>query len=277
MIRILKSRPRMADRRWDEAADGTSAETAKGGIPMVMMATNRFCVGRQALWTLVAAPLLFVGAALAEESPPDDDPYDRPGLYLGLSGVYSHNLFDQEIEDFLSDELAQDIRVDIEDSKGINARLGYRVASWFAAELQYEWIDSYEVEGSVVIGGTPFGGKIYDIGGHTLTLNTKWIVPFWRIQPYLLLGAGYSLYDVNRGVLAGPVEALGDDINIGSGKQSGFSGRGGLGLDLYLSRNVVLTTEATALLTTDDFDAPDEGAIDNLYYLSVSAGLQYRF
>ena len=244
---------------------------------MVRMGTGRFRVGRWVLWTVVAASLLFVGAASAEQIPVDDDPYDRPGLYLGLSGVYSHNLFDQEIEDFLSDELAQDIRVDVDDSKGINARLGYRALSWFAAELQYEWIDSYEVEGSVVLGGSPVGGKLYDIGGHTLTLNTKWIVPFWRIQPYLLLGAGYSFYDVDRGPLAGAVEAFDNDIEISDGGQSGFAGRGGLGLDIYLSRNIVLSTEATALLTTDDFDAPDEGAIDNLYYLSVSAGLQYRF
>jgi opacity protein-like surface antigen len=244
---------------------------------MGVMGTDRFRSGRWLRWTVVAALLLVVGAASAEQRPADDDPFDRPGLYLGLSGVYTHNLFEGEIEDFLSDELGADIGVDIDDSQGINARLGYRALSWFAAELQYEWIDSYEVSGSAVVGGNTFSGNLYDIGGHTLTLNTKWIVPFWRVQPYLLLGAGYSFYDVDRGVLAGVVEALDNDIDIGDGGQSGFAGRGGLGLDLYLSRNVVLTTEATVLLTTDDFEAPDEGAIDNLYYLSLSAGLQYRF
>lgn len=244
---------------------------------MVVMGTGRHRDRRWALWTVAAALLLCAGVASAEQTAPDDDPYDRPGLYLGLAGVYTQNIFDEQIEDFLSDELATDIRVDIDDSRGINARLGYRAASWFAAELQYEWVESYDVEGSVVLGGSPVGGKLYDIGGHTLTVNTKWIVPFWRIQPYLLVGAGYSVYDVGRGVLAGPVEALDNDIEIEGGSQSGFAARGGLGLDLYLSRNVVLTTEATALLTTDDFDTPDEGAIDNLYYLSVSAGLQYRF
>lgn len=247
---------------------------------MFVMGTGRLGAGR---WMIVSAVvavwLIFEGAAsAAEQTPPDDDPFDRSGLYLGISGVYTHNLFDEEIEDFLSDELGEDIGVDIDDSKGITARLGYRATSWFAAELQYEWIESYEVEGSVVLGGgSTVSGRLYDIGGHTLTVNTKWIVPFWRIQPYLLLGAGYSLYDVDRGVLAGAVEAIDNDIQIDGGSQSGFAGRGGLGLDVYLSRNVVLTTEATALLTTDDFDAPDEGAIDNLYYLSISAGLQYRF
>jgi len=244
---------------------------------MVMLGTDRSRGRGRTISTLAAALLLLAGTVSAEPSAADDDPFDRPGLYLGLAGVYTQNLFDQEIEDFLSDELGEDIGIDIDDSRGINARLGYRAASWFAAELQYEWVESYEVEGSLVVGASTIGGKLYDVGGHTLTVNTKWIVPFWRIQPYLLLGAGYSFYDVDRGVLAGPVEALDEDIEIDGGGQSGFAARGGLGLDLYLSRNIVLTTEATALLTTDDFEAPDEGAIDNLYYLSVSAGIQYRF
>lgn len=214
----------------------------------------------------------------AEGEPVDDDPFDRPGFYAGISGVYTYNFFDQAIEDFLEDELGQQGSVDIDDSGGLNARLGYRAASWFAAEIQYEWVDTYDVNvsGDVGGGGT-ISGKLYDIGGHTLTLNTKWIIPFWRIQPYLLVGAGGSFYDVGRGPLAAPLEAADDDIEIEAGKQSAFAGRAGLGFDIYLTQHIVISTEATAMVTTEDFEKPSEGAIDDLYYLSFGAGLQYRF
>ncbi len=39
----------------------------------------------------------------------------------------------------------------------------------------------------------------------------------------------------------------------------------------------MLQTEASALITADDFETPDEGAIDDLHYMSIRAGLQYRF
>ena len=209
----------------------------------------------------------------------DEDPFDRPGFYAGISGVYTYSFFDQEIEDFLEDELGEQGSVDIDDSGGLSARVGYRAASWFAAEVQYEWVARYDVEvsGDVGPGGSTLSGRLYDIEGHTLTLNTKWIVPFWRIQPYLLIGAGYSFYDVGRGPLAAPLEAEDDDIEIEGGKQGAFAGRAGLGLDLYLTHKIVVTTEATAMVTTENFETPDEGAIDDLYYLSLSAGLQYRF
>ena len=209
----------------------------------------------------------------------DDDPFDRPGFYAGVSGVYTYNFFDKQIENFLEDELGQQGSVDIGNSGGVSARVGYRAASWFAAELQYEWIAPYDVDvsGDLGPGGSTISGRLYDIEGHTLTVNTKWIIPFWRMQPYLLVGAGYSLYDVGRGPLAAPIETADDDIQIEGGKQNAFAGRAGLGLDLYLTDKIVLMTEATAMVTTKNFETPNQGAIDDLYYLAFSAGLQYRF
>ena len=209
----------------------------------------------------------------------DDDPFDRPGFYAGVSGVYTYNFFDKQIENFLEDKLGQQGSVDIGNSGGVSARVGYRAASWFAAELQYEWIAPYDVDvsGDLGPGGSTISGRLYDIEGHTVTVNTKWIIPFWRMQPYLLLGAGYSLYDVGRGPLAAPIETADVDIQIEGGKQNAFAGRAGLGLDLYLTDKIVLMTEATAMVTTKNFETPNQGAIDDLYYLAFSAGLQYRF
>lgn len=239
---------------------------------------RRRLVSRLLLSAAVVLVAFAAGQAAAKDAT-DDDPFDRRGFYVSAAGVYTNNFFDKEIEKFLEDELGAQGSVDIDDSGGINARVGYRAASWFAAELEYEWIDRFDVSvgGSLGPGGTPLSGKLYDIEGHTFTLNTRWIVPFWRIQPYLLLGAGYSLYDVGRGSVAPVLEAQSSKIKIEGGNQGAFAGRVGLGLDFYLTQSVVLQTEATALITAKNFETPDEGAIDDLYYLAFSAGLQYRF
>lgn len=240
---------------------------------------RRWPAGRRGAGLALVACLFLLPAIAWAGEDEDHDPFDRPGPYVTVAGSYTYNFFDQQIEDYLEDELGEQGSVDIDDSGGLNARLGYRAASWFAAELAYEWIDRYDVEvgGDLGPGGGALSGRLYDIEGHTLTANGRLIVPFWRIQPYLLLGAGLSVYDVDRGPVAGPLEAQDDDIEIESGRSAAFAGRVGLGLDLYLTSNIVLQAEGTALYTTQDFETPDEGAIDDLYYLAISAGLQFRF
>lgn len=228
-------------------------------------------------WLAVAAFGLTGRAQAAGRHRPD--PFDRPGPYVQVGGSFAYNFFDSQIEKFLEDELGQKGSVDIAESGGINARVGYRAASWFAAELEYEWMSRYDVKvgGNLGPGGTALSGKLYDIEGHTLTLNTRWILPIWRVQPYLLLGAGYSHSDLGRGPVAPALEAQDPDIDIQGGGREAFAGRAGLGIDFHLTDHLVLQTEATALYTTQDFKKPDQGAIDDLYYLSLSAGLQYRF
>jgi opacity protein-like surface antigen len=168
---------------------------------------------------------------------------------------------------------------DLDESFGANALLGYRIWSWFALELQYEWVDEYDIKGSAEFfippsGLIPLSGKLYSIEGHTLTANTKWIIPFWRIQPYLLLGGGVAMSDVSKGSLADDfTTVLGADIDDGTHLKP--AARAGLGLDLYITKHIVVNAQASAVLTT--LKNPDIGDIDDLNYMSFAAGLQYRF
>jgi len=229
---------------------------------------------------LAAGLLLLAPAAFSQEiEEVDDDPFDRPGFYVGVGGSYQSNVFQDTIEDELQDQLdgtaLEGADFSIDDSGGLNARVGYRAASFFAAEIEYEWIDEYDIKGS------DFGqtGTLYSIEGHTLTANTKWIIPFWRIQPYLLLGGGVAIADVHRGNLydvpAIAAILIGEGIDVHSGTKTNAAARAGLGLDVYVTEHIVATTEATVVVTT--LKKPDVGDVDDLNYMSFTAGLQYRF
>ena len=224
-----------------------------------------------------AAAILTAVFVLCHSSGAAADAFDRPGFYLGAGATYQYNVFSSDIEDVIQDEVdaalpGANASFDLDDSFGVNAVLGYRAVSWFAIELQYEWIAEYDIQGSTDV-PVPVSGNLYSIEGHTLTANTKWIVPFWRVQPYLLLGGGFALSDVSNGDLADALNALGGDID--DGKHLKPAARAGLGLDFYISQNIVLNAQASIVATT--LKSPDIGDVDDLNYMSFAAGLQYRF
>lgn len=227
---------------------------------------------------------LFASAAFAGQK--DPDPFDRPGFYFGVGASLQYNAFQSQVEDAITDEITSaDLVIqslDIDESFGVNATIGYRVASFFALELEYEWIDRYDIgAGGQFTVGAPDpvsdSGALYSIEGHTLTANTRWILPIWRIQPYLLIGGGFSLSDVEQGDLYDTYAPLlvADGIDIDDGDSLAAAGRAGLGFDWYLTESLVLNTEAGVVITT--LSSPDIGDIEDLNYLSFQAGLQYRF
>lgn len=216
---------------------------------------------------ILAAPTLGFAA---------DDLFDYSGPYLGVSGVYQKNVFESRIEDLLDDAVPGSVSLSMGDSGGLGALVGYRLNSVLAAELQYEWVDSYDIEGSVDDSPTL---SLYSMTGHTLTGNAKLIVPFWRVQPYLVVGVGVSIFDVDMGELfndpiAGPALASAG-IEVENGTRTSFAGRAGLGLDIHLTDHITINAQGQVVLTT--LKKPGLGDITDLNYLGFSAGLRYRF
>ncbi len=137
------------------------------------------------------AMVLVAGSAFADNDGGESSPFVRPGFYIGASGVHASDIFEGEIEDIVEDSFGVPVKVDVEESWGANGRIGYRLGSWFAAEIQYEWIDPFDVDLSV--GGLDVRGA--SLEAQTVTLNGRLIAPIWRTQPYLLIGVGGAFYD----------------------------------------------------------------------------------
>jgi opacity protein-like surface antigen len=211
-----------------------------------------------------------VAGAPATAAPPDDDEgFGHTGFYFGVGGGAGIELFEGAIEDVAEDA---GVDVSVDQTWVVNARAGYRLASWVALELMYEYMDSFRIEvDSVDVGGTPVpvGTTLADYSTHTGTLNLKLIVPTWRIQPYLLLGAGGQYFDLDASPLV-----QGTELDFGDSGWA-FAGRPGLGVDLYLTKHILLNAEVSGVLSTSSPDTvPDIG---DLFYLSAGGGLQYRF
>ena len=209
------------------------------------------------------AMFLVAGSALAGDG--ESSPFGHPGFYIGAGGVYASDLFEGEIEDIVEDSFGVPVNVDVEESWGANGRIGYRLGSWIAAEIQYEWIDPFDVDLSAV--GLPDGAA--SLEAQTVTLNGRLIAPIWRTQPYLLVGIGGAFYDVKDNIAG--------NILGGSSNRTGVAGRTGGGFDVYLTNSLVFNAEAAVLLTTEDFNTPAAGDVDDPYYLSVDVGFRYQF
>ncbi|MBW1687379.1 MAG: outer membrane beta-barrel protein [Deltaproteobacteria bacterium] len=216
---------------------------------------------------MLALVLLLPAAALADD---DDKDFSRPGFYLGVGGAYGINFFEDMIED---EAEKQGFEISVKDTGGVNARVGYRIASWFAVEGMYEWMDNFKIEVDNIIDLDPelqelLGAKV-DYRTHTFTVNAKFLIPTWRLHPYLYLGIGGQYYDLNA---SATFADLGFDFS-----ESGwaFAGRPGAGLDVYITENILMNVEVAGVLATSNPSTiPDIG---DMFYVTVGAGLQYRF
>lgn len=189
------------------------------------------------------------------------DEFGRHGFYVGANATYAFDLFQTEI---YSAAGVGTVPLDYSDSWGFNVRAGYRLLSFLAIEAQYEWLDGIDIS-------APAFGPVGTYDPNVLTGNLKLILPTWRIQPYVLAGIGLTSWSLD----------VAPGIPLAGSSGTGFAFRGGAGLDIYLTKHVVLNTEGTAVLNTADFALPSTAGVatlqSNLYYFSLSAGLTYRF
>jgi opacity protein-like surface antigen len=187
----------------------------------------------------VAIACLTGVAARAQDDDADgaqDDEFARSGWYLGAYGVYA-------FEAYRGTGL-----LDLDDSFGANFRIGYRGYEWLALEADIEWIRNFESH-------SPWGnGKIRTLTGG---VNAKLFPLSGRFQPYGLVGVNGMYVSVKDSP-----PGFDDDV-------TDFAFRFGLGLDIYATRNVVLSLEGSYVWGVGDVRDRD--------YASTGAGILFRF
>lgn len=206
---------------------------------------------RKPLCVASIALLAVLAAASARAADPE---FARSGPYVGVGGTYAFNLLESSFDDLFGDD------VDVDDTWGGNARVGYRAFSWLAGEVEYEYLDNFEVSAGSV--------HLADLRAQTITANVRFIVPIKRFQPYLRLGAGATLFSLSDN------DVPGLDVD-----HSSFAGRIGVGFDVYATRSIVLGVGADVVLTDAEVKDPtfSGDTSSSLSYVAVQVGVDYRF
>lgn len=186
--------------------------------------------------------------------------YRRRGFYLNLAARYQlpteKGRIEREVEGSLG--IVGAASSDVDDSVGVEARLGYRLHPHLAVEGHFEWVSHFEVSSQT----TDFGRLKSEQRLAIVGANAKAYVLTGRFQPYVLGGAGWGLSTLELDG-TGPRGGLHDEHS------NGLVWRAGGGFDLYGSRFVALNVEASYQI--------GRGALGPLDHLSVGAGLMLRF
>jgi hypothetical protein len=176
--------------------------------------------------------------ATEEETEEEEEvDYHRRGVYLGLAGSWGVEKFDDDND------------INIEDSVGVNARVGYHALSWLSVEAQAEYLPKFEID---------FGPDTGDLAVWLAGANLRLNLPTDLIQPYALLGGGYMGADLSGAGTGGR------DYD-GNG---GF-GRVGGGVEFYFWPFLALDAGVTYVIPAND--------VQDLQFLSIHWGAIYRF
>jgi hypothetical protein len=197
---------------------------------------------------LVSALALVAPAAWADDDVEDD--FTREGFYLTLQGVSALPAENLELRSAPAEF-------------GVNVAGGWRFYQNFATEVEMEYIPDL-AKGDIELRtfGTSFNLRAYPLA--RLGEPDSWLQ---RIQPFFKGGFGWQ-WTQRRG------------RGLPNQDDGGFAGRLGGGLDIYLTRNLVLTGSATYQLSTGDtrdVRLTATGSKRDTRYLSVGWGLTYRF
>ncbi len=155
--------------------------------------------------------------------------YSREGCYLGLAGTVA---FLYSGEDLL--ERVTGLSADVDESLGLHARVGCR-GKWGGGEVHFEWLEGFDVKLDGLAIGDADGwaltleGKFYPLAG----LEGRLPALARRFQPFATVGFGPLILDT-------------------FGEEWSFAGRFGGGLDIYVTRNIVINVDTTYVLPVSD-------------------------
>jgi hypothetical protein len=109
-----------------------------------------------------------------------------------------------------------------------------------------------------------------EIRTSSIMVAPKFLLPFWRAQPYLLVGFGAQHSNLD---FTSDRSRL---FNDGSVSNWNAAIRPALGIDIYITPKLLANMELAGVFVPGKFENQDISISDPIY-LSLGAGLQYRF
>jgi opacity protein-like surface antigen len=191
------------------------------------------------LATAALTSLVCASFALTAGEDTKQDEFARRGWLIGVAGSYAIETFESDLQDAVG--FSVDLSVD--NSLGFNGRVGYRCHRWLSAEVEVEWLNGFDVSAP--------GFATIDVEPVVVTANLKGHFLTGRYQPFLLVGGG------------------GMTAKVATERGKSYAMRFGGGIDLYATKNVVVTVGADYVLPVDD--------LKDLDYISIGWGFEYRF
>ena len=204
---------------------------------------------------LRVAVLALVAVSLAAPATGEDGGYARRGLYIGAGGVYALEQFD--LSSGTVSVAGSPVHLDVNggDSWGAEGRVGYRFHPNVAAEGQLQYYDEFGLDLHASPGSS---GQVATLDGMSVMGNVKGYPLTGRVQPYVLGGIGLLWLQLE--------DAFGFGLEDNA---VAFAGHVGVGVDAYLTDNLLLNLEASYLLPTGD--------LSDFRMIPISLGMQYRF
>jgi len=205
------------------------------------------------------------------------------GAYIGIGGSYA-------IDDFYTEKFedrAVPIAVNIDDTWGVNAKLGYHVNEFFAVEAVFDYFSAFETSEALIhpttTGAASTMGIISEDGElniMTFMLAGKFCWPGRAIEPYGIVGAGVMQADWDRKLGAGSGSA--SDSPALSASSTGGCAKVGVGVDFFLSDHLSLGVEGGTTFNWGnpefDLDALGEEVEElGIRYWTVTLGAAYHF
>lgn len=185
------------------------------------------------------------GLVAAGAAPADEPDYGRTGPYVSVGASIGTAT---KLEDQI--DIVPEVPIRVDSAVGAEAKVGYRILSWLAAEGQVEWLPGFDAK---------IANDVKVIDGRTLfaTANAKAFArPETRFQPFLLVGVGYM-----RGEYQ-----LFTGANVDG---QGFAWRAGGGLDAYFNEHWAISIDISYVVPSGD--------LQDLDYIDIGLGAVYRF
>ncbi len=221
---------------------------------------------------------LFVLGLLVAGSSVSATSYAREGgAYIGIGGSYAINdFYTAKFED-----RAVPVEVNIEDTWGANAKLGYHVNEFFAAEAVFDYLSGFETSEALAdptMTGAASVRRIISEDGEldvmTFMLAGKFSWPGRAIEPYGTIGAGVMHANWDR--------KLGAGSGSTSSANTGACAKVGVGVDFLLSDHLSLGVEGATTFSLGNFEFDldplgEEVEELGIRYWTVTLGAAYHF